>query len=59
MSDPRLLLPATTIPAGFLGGLIDRWDHSMFQWQETFLNAWAEHDWKVAHPADPDPQEGP
>ena len=58
--DPRLLLPQTTVPADFLGGLLDRWDKAMFAWQETCLNAWAVHDWKAAHPsAIPDPQETP
>jgi len=59
MIDPRVLLPQTTVPADFLGGLLDRHDKAMFQWQETCLNAWAVHDWKAAHPAGPptDPEE--
>jgi hypothetical protein len=49
MTDPRFLLPQTTVPADFLDGLLDRWDKAMFAWQETFLHAWAEHDWKMTH----------
>jgi hypothetical protein len=57
VSDPRLLLPQTTVPADFLGGLLDRWDKTMFAWQETCLTAWAVHDWKVAHLTPPEPED--